>query len=408
MSQAYNIIQAWASRISAARGRPLNINTDSAPHIRFADRGVWSSDGDLLVVLDGTSIQFNARYWIEESRYPDPMLSDNDSSWFGRIGDQGIALLFDPDDIWYYDGRDFDEEDHPIHHILNYIEMYYLDDLFEEDSSRSIRNTLDRAISRSRQGAMGELANAINDVEMANNHLIQSRDLYFSRKEVLDSLTSSTAETFEQESRDYLQLLEMSGTLSAEPNQLVYTIDEFEIEGVPLGPYELRLTVSTMDVRVRGLNDQNFSGSGKIHPHINAGGVCWGLSSDVQQSVIRRGNPLQLLIDTVQLLKTGYREADAYHRLNEWNSPALQARRRAGDADGWMCDFCNERHPHGEDCPHYCDECGESTVHDDDGNCTVCAEHMHHCEKHKIDWDDRMYLGCPQCADEEAAEAAAQ
>ena len=155
------------------------------------------------------------------------------------------------------------------------------------------------------------------------------------------------------------------------PRGICLEMPAFDINDVELGPFHIIFDLADLELTVTNVGG-NKSYEGHHHPHGSGDGeICWGDSPRAIYDVLNRGNPFEILFTVADFLKTSYFPNGAYCRLENWN----------GDEDsGWYCDFCDEHHPDGDNCPNYCGEC--------EGHVTRWDEH-HTCFEHYRCWNEQ-------------------
>jgi hypothetical protein len=184
----------------------------------------------------------------------------------------------------------------------------------------------------------------------------------------------------------YMKLAAAKGAVSfSDQGELIYRMHEsFFIDGYPdveLGPYSISLNMGTMEPTVTTMGSCSYSGV--PHPHVDASGyVCWGRYAPLVNSIMDRGNPLELVMLLVGHLTEGYDKNDAYCRLDQWHGEREET--------GWYCDFCDAYHDDGEHCPHLCEHCDER-IDDIDAH--------EHCHIHDHCYDTDEHDECPICTE---------
>lgn len=157
-------------------------------------------------------------------------------------------------------------------------------------------------------------------------------------------------------------------------------IEPFTIQGIELGPFNIKYELATSRIMVTPLTGAESSSNEHFHPHVNRdGSVCWGNNNDIIESALR--NPFEALFLTVEFLKTGYYREGAYAPLSSWRS-----------SPSWYCNGCEEYHDDGQLCPNECGECNQNVNWDTHFFCDThleCYEEGERCASCVRDEEER-------------------
>ena len=140
------------------------------------------------------------------------------------------------------------------------------------------------------------------------------------------------------------------------------TIEPIELEGVYLGPFEIRLDWSGLakghshNYRVIALDANPAATNESVtHPHVQDEAVCEGEGRQPIRNALEQGRLLDFFVIVANLLRT-YNSGSPYVSLAEW---------------------------HGVECA----DCGS----------TVCDDQRYVCEKCETTVCDQCYFSCPSC-----------
>lgn len=328
-------------------------------------------------------------------QYEELRISGHTWGWKHKLG-HGIHLHFRPDTLKYYDIRNSIELRHGDPRLENMPLPYFhfhekiIKPYFAELDLASLRKRLFDLTFRQRIQAIigrndGEISNLKARIADYQHEIGRANEQIVEMYRTNNRLRSVEPKQLIEDG-EWKKLLEEAATieLSARGDSIFVTVDEFESEGIKLGPFRISLTLNTMRLRVELLNQENASHSGQPHPHVGLdGSVCWGDHTRLRDRLAEGLSPYEYLFQTVDLLKNGYFPEGAYHRLDAWSRPPT-----------WYCDHCDLDHPNGENCPYWCSECN-SYVDDMDEH-EYCPDHG--CYDVPYEYNHHE---CPGCEAEE-------
>ena len=188
--------------------------------------------------------------------------------------------------------------------------------------------------------------------------------------------------------RDLRQLCDEFERIRYDPksDELAVTTDAIELEGVYLGPFEIRLHLPAMaEMRyntiysVIALDPHPAAGSPHVpHPHISDQSLCPGDAGAAIRKALVTGRLCDFFL-LIRSILTVYNPASPYVELDQWSGLACHDCGDVVDGDDlrWCpsCerDFC-------DDCVGYCQTCDETT-------CLACLETCPACNE----------PNCPAC-----------
>ena len=179
--------------------------------------------------------------------------------------------------------------------------------------------------------------------------------------------------------REIEQLQEEFGeaTYRRRERTLSVVTEPIDLEGVPLGPFEIALPLGALGDLHRGpvydvtaLAPNPAGGNdGITHPHVHDGRLCAGDAWAAVQAALREGRLCDFFVLVRSVLST-YNPDSPFVRLEDWHGiSCLECGYSTGD-DNLVCricegDFCSE-------CATLCDVCEETTCRNCLESCPVC------------------------------------
>ncbi|MBL9090492.1 MAG: hypothetical protein JNL96_04670 [Planctomycetaceae bacterium] len=166
------------------------------------------------------------------------------------------------------------------------------------------------------------------------------------------------------------------GDVVVDDFELYVTTDPITLDGIYLGPFEIRLKLSRLDepdpYRVVAVEPHPAQSSvDTTHPHVHNERICLGEGKAAVTAALAEGR----LADLFQLINRvlhSYGEGSAYVELDRWHGTPCSECDQSLDEDdlyscrGCDCALCGE-------CVRVCD-CGTAACHD-------CATHCYGCEE---------------------------
>ena len=192
---------------------------------------------------------------------------------------------------------------------------------------------------------------------------------------------------------------------------LCATTAPITLEGIDLGPFEIRLACGGRDplpsYKVIALAPNPASSNPDVtHPHINDGHLCEGDGRRAIASALAEGRLFDFFTIVNQLLHT-YAEGRAYVELESWHGVSCHD---CGDTvdeeERYCCSRCDQTLC--GDCTSSCGRCGEASC----CNCTTCCPdceqpfcsscllRCHRCER-DVCRDCLNHNLCQKCYDDE-------
>jgi hypothetical protein len=175
-------------------------------------------------------------------------------------------------------------------------------------------------------------------------------------------------------------------------NLIVVATDDIELDGMNLGPYEIRLDVTRLNkspsYTIRSLDEnQAASDSSVCHPHVSQNRLCEGDGQVAIHAALREGRLLDFFVVVNQILAT-YNSDSAYVSLDHWGETDCRGCGELVDGDNWsscencqdqLCSYCTSACAMCEDyccteCLSGCSDCGNSYCATCMGNCTKCHD----------------------------------
>ena len=226
--------------------------------------------------------------------------------------------------------------------------------------------------------------------EMAEGLARQARDIIYyaesvekaasPRSDVVPSLRSLVA--------DLQQLQEEFGEecCSFKDHVLTVTLEPIELEGVYLGPFDIRLDTRQLSREhpaaaywIVALDPHPAGGNSSVtHPHLSDDRLCAGDAATPIRSALSSGRICDFFL-LVRSVLTNYNPDSPYVSLDNWGgSPCWDCGCNVSSDESSWCTTCDRDFC--EDCSSYCRHCMETT-------CLGCSEDCPVCEE----------LTCPSC-----------
>jgi hypothetical protein len=160
---------------------------------------------------------------------------------------------------------------------------------------------------------------------------------------------------------------------------LSVTTEAIELEGVYLGPFEIRLDIRRLGearatpYTIEALDPHPATSNEAVtHPHVSDGRLCAGDGGAAIQAALAAGRIFDFF-SLVQAVLTNYNPQSPYVSLDEWSGIAChECGYSVSQDDVYWCavcenDFC-------QDCSSYCSRCNETVCHNCLETCPVCDE----------------------------------
>lgn len=174
--------------------------------------------------------------------------------------------------------------------------------------------------------------------------------------------------------------------------------DPIELEGIPLGRFEIRIHWSrrshTRPYAVKAL-DPNPAGtdSGITHPHVNDRVLCEGEGRLAIRAALAEGRLFDFFLLVRQVLET-YNESSAYVPLASWQGvTCIDCRCVADSEDASYCEGCESDLC--SDCVSCCGDCGRCCCSDCRVACRGC--HSDFCRRCLTDCRACHESFCGEC-----------
>ena len=384
----------WVERMSERLGRPIHSHPDQGtPFLSVEDPGHNRGSAGFRFTFGGAEMQAQSsmHVHIDEGDNITNLTCDNNQIYWGSKYRTGIKLHFDPHMLHYVEGQE-GVEGHPLDAILSSFEEFfatYEDPDITEELSEQVWNRVANRVNR----FDNDVERAKQSIRSKQEHLdaaVQHLQSLYERRSFFADLSQAKFRSILRRNR---RLIERQGSLTFDGNMIKLKVDPFEIQGQPIGPLMVSMTLNetAFRVKVTSTNSEqsqaNLSQQGYCHPHVDSRShrICWGTGGNIAAELANGFDPLEYLFATVQFLKEGYHAEGAYVRIDQWRPRQV-----------WWCEHCEADHPNGEDCPHLCRHCGEY----------VDMDEHEHCSDHRVCWNNLDDDDCPRCA--EASEQAEQ
>lgn len=165
------------------------------------------------------------------------------------------------------------------------------------------------------------------------------------------------------------------GGVAIDDFEIYVTTDPVTLEGIYLGPFEIRLNLGRIDeqepYRIVAVDPHPAVGASDTpHPHIDHQKICLGEGKAAVAAALAEGR-LGDLFQLINRVLHTYGEGSAYVELSRWHGiPCAECDAGVDEDDVYSCRSCDRSLC--EDCARVC-ECGDAACHD-------CATHCSRCE----------------------------
>ncbi|HSG73344.1 MAG TPA: hypothetical protein VLA12_23215, partial [Planctomycetaceae bacterium] len=204
-------------------------------------------------------------------------------------------------------------------------------------------------------------------------------------------------------------------TIDLRQNLIVVATDDIELDGLNLGPYEIRLDVTRLNefssYTIRSLDEiQAASDSSVCHPHVSQNRLCEGDGQVAIHAALREGRLLDFFLVVNQILTT-YNPSSAYVSLENWEGTDCRGCGELVDGDNWsscencqdqLCAYCSSACALCEE--HYCAECLTDCLDCANSFCASCMENCTKCHDPRCESclePDGTCHGCRAAQEEE-------
>jgi hypothetical protein len=167
--------------------------------------------------------------------------------------------------------------------------------------------------------------------------------------------------------------------------------DPITLEGVELGPFEVRLPLENLTegdveaaVRVIALDPNPAAGNEAVtHPHVSDGRLCAGEAAAPLRAALAAGRLCDALLLVRSVLET-YNPESPYVSLENWDGRACYDCGYTSNEPFW-CECCE--HDYCDECISFCRSCDttlcrqclDSCTRCDEPTCESCLEHCSRC-----------------------------
>ena len=206
------------------------------------------------------------------------------------------------------------------------------------------------------------------------------------------------------------------GTVDVHDDELFVTTEAIHLEGISLGPFELRLNLARLDeqepYRITALEPHPANGHpDTTHPHVSQERICLGEGKAPAAAALADGR----LSDLFQLLNRvlhTYGEGSAFVEMDRWFGTPCADCDETMDEDflcscrgcdnslcidcARICQHCNRAACH--ECASICYSCEETTCHRCLSTCAACEEEFCACCQ-----EEGVCHACEAAAEEERA-----
>jgi len=160
---------------------------------------------------------------------------------------------------------------------------------------------------------------------------------------------------------------------------LSVTTEVIELEGVYLGPFEIRLDIRRLGeargtpYEIEALDPHPATSNEAVtHPHVSDGRLCAGDGGAAIQAALAAGRIFDFF-SLVQAVLTNYNPQSPYVSLDEWGGIAChECGYAASQDDVYWCSVCENDFC--QDCSSYCSRCNETVCRTCLETCSVCEE----------------------------------
>ncbi|HJN10756.1 MAG TPA: hypothetical protein QF564_18870, partial [Pirellulaceae bacterium] len=160
---------------------------------------------------------------------------------------------------------------------------------------------------------------------------------------------------------------------------LTVTTEPIELDGINLGPFEIRLDWSNLidghpgNYRVVAIDANPASTNDTVtHPHVQDEAVCEGEGRQPIRCALEQGRLLDFFVIVGNLLRT-YNSGSPYVSLSDWHGvECADCGATACDDERWTCEKCQTT---------VCGECYFSCPGCDSICCNTCVTHCEGCDE---------------------------
>ena len=215
-------------------------------------------------------------------------------------------------------------------------------------------------------------------------------------REAAQSAPQSTAEIY----RDILALKQDYPEVVVDPEhqELVVATEEIVLEGINLGPFEIRLDYGQPDLSYRVVATQPYPATGRddvTHPHVQDDSLCEGEGRAAIRAALDEGRLADFYLIVTRILSS-YASGRAYVELADWDGAVCSdCGRTVSSHDRYFCEHCDTTLCEDcyADCPHCnllcCSQCLQTCDGCQESYCKSCLDRCPGCGK-------RL---CPSCFD---------
>ena len=165
---------------------------------------------------------------------------------------------------------------------------------------------------------------------------------------------------------------------------LSVTTEAIRLEGVHLGPFEIRLDIRRLGeargtpYTIEALDPHPASSNEAVtHPHVSNGGLCAGDGGAAIHAALAAGRIFDFF-SLVQAVLTNYNPQSPYVSLDEWSGIAChECGYSVSQDDVYWCSVCENDFC--QDCSSYCCRCNETVCRTCIEICPVCEESVCPC-----------------------------
>jgi len=241
----------------------------------------------------------------------------------------------------------------------------------------------ERILVRGLRMRLDELRKAID--KFASNLVADSRDFLPTSKTIHADLVALCSEFAE------IQVELREGHLSV-------ITDPISLEGVKLGPFEIRLYWSRLlsghAYDVHALEPNPAAANDSVsHPHVQDDSLCEGEGKVAIRAALQQGRLLDFFLLVRQILET-YNPRSAYVQLSDWLGVTCSDCGTSSSEDESFgcgrcgCDLCG-------DCSRSCSSCGQASCSSCSSACTGCdADYCSSCISACRDCGEDYCTGC--------------
>jgi hypothetical protein len=174
---------------------------------------------------------------------------------------------------------------------------------------------------------------------------------------------------------------------------LAVTTETIELEGVYLGPFEIRLDWGDLleghpdNYRVIAVDANPAAANDSVtHPHVQDEAVCEGGGRQPVRKALEQGRLFDFFVIVANLLRT-YNSGSPYVSLSDWHGvECADCGSNVCDDERWTCEkcettVCDECYHNCSDCDGiYCNECVTRCEGCDKNHCRGCMKQGSRCD----------------------------